>query len=125
MNGLRIEWSGKAYGKNQRLGRSRYGGFYLNKGYRTFQETLVWQMVLARCQDPAWAGPFAKGIGVRVEVWVHGRRDVDSLVPVILDSLEKARIVDNDKHVVRLEVKKNSKKRGEEDRVVVCVGGRR
>jgi Holliday junction resolvase RusA-like endonuclease len=125
MKSLRIEWHGKAHGKNQRLGKSKYGNFYLKKGYRDFMTLLAWQATLSRLQDPKWTGPFTRDIEVWIEVWVHGRRDVDSLVPVILDSLESASIISDDKQVVSLHVIKNHKKRGEKDRIVVFVGGER
>ena len=121
----RIEWTGKAFGKNQRLGLSKYGGFYLQQGYRDFQTGLAWQMILVRCQDLQWPGPFLKDIEVWIDVWVHGRRDVDSLESAILDTMAIARLIDNDSHVVRTHCQKHSKKRGQEDRIVIEIRGNR
>lgn len=118
---FRVEWSGKVFGKNQRLAKGKYGNFYLTPGYRGFKKGLTWQMILTRCQDPKWVEPFAGDVEVWIECHVHPRRDVDSVVPIIHDCLEAANIIYNDRQIAVTCSRKYRKDRGKPDRIVVEV----
>lgn len=118
---LRIMWSGKAYGKNQRLTKGKYGNLYLTDGYRQFKKDLSWQIILARCTDSHNRYPIDCPVRVHIEVWVHGARDIDSLETVILDCLQASGIIGNDKQVMQKITIKHKKRRGELDKIAVGV----
>ncbi len=118
---LTITWSGKAYGKNQRLAKGKYGNLYLTDGYRQFKSDLGWQMVLARCADGHNKYPITDAVNVFMEVWVHPLRDIDSLETVILDCLQASGIIKNDNLVIHDPTTKHIKRRGEPDRIEVGI----
>lgn len=102
-----VEWKGKAYGVNRWLETNRYGTIYKNPGYQGFQEGLTWLMIKERILQGAVKGD----VMVRIELTIHVMRDIDSLIKPILDCLETADVIENDRCIKHLIVRKHLKKR--------------
>ena len=112
-----VEWSGKAWGTNRRLEKGKYGNIYLNRKYQGFEKGLTYLLMAYNTDKRALAGE----VRVHLDFTISAARDIDSLIKPVLDCLQKARIVKNDKQITRLFVSKNAKKRREEDRIRVMV----
>ncbi len=113
-----VEWEGKAYGSNRRLESNRYGTIYKNSAYRGFQEGLIWMLKAYNRQKR----PLAGEIEVRLHFTVSELRDIDSLVKPVLDCIEKAGVIENDRQIRVLIVRKYSKKRYRDlDKIRVAV----
>lgn len=118
-----VNWAGKAYGKNQRVGKSKYGGIYLKEGYRGFKKRLTWHMIGNRMNlHTGWA-PLNTDIDVEIVLRIHPLRDIDSLLPAIFDCLEEAEIISNDKQIRSVNLTKVKKGRTEPDHIHVTVCG--
>ena len=112
------EWTGKAYGVNRRLEKGAHGNFYKSDGYRGFQDGLTWQLVDAQIR----AGGGIRGdVQVRLEFTIDALRDVDSLIKPVLDCLERAECIENDRRVMRVVATKHKRPRKAPDVIRVCV----
>lgn len=113
-----VEWEGKAYGTNRRLEANRYGTIYKNPGYRGFQEGLTWML---RGHDPD-RKPFKGDVKVHLDFTINQLRDIDSLVKPVLDCLETAGVIHNDRQIrVLIVTKFPKKKRRQLDKIRIAV----
>ncbi len=115
----RCVWEGKAVGENTRIEFSRtHGKGYPNTKYKAFKDGLAW-MMRARMR----VGLFETITGpVSVLITHRSNFDIDNLTKPILDALEDAGVIENDRNVRRLHVESERKGRGELDGIVVEVG---
>jgi len=82
------------------------GRLYLSKKYRAFKdlmETLIVQFAIDTKIDP----PYSLRINVSTAV------DIDNFLKPLIDSLQQARLIDDDKNILRLIIEKKPVKRGE------------
>ena len=114
-----FEWTGKASGTNRRLETNRYGTIYLNPSYRAFKRGLILLLRNYNRSRPPLAGP----VSVHLDLKISSLRDIDSLAKPVLDCLQKARIINNDRQITRLFITKENKRRRELDRIRVLVDG--
>ena len=108
-------WTGQAVGVNKRLipGKKR---LVANPGYRAYKAdmTLLYKL---NNRHAIMTGDVKVFIGMTV----NNARDIDSLIKPVLDALEGAMVIENDRQVVQLDVTKATKKAGEADRIYVEV----
>lgn len=96
---------------NQRYGMSRKTGkLFLNSKYRNFKRDLV-----SVCKKGKINPPY------KVIIELQTGKDIDSTIKVILDALQEAKILDNDKNVHQLIVEKVPIKRGLPESLTVDV----
>lgn len=96
--------------KNVKLPRinDRYDrNFSLKKEYRERKEELEWQIAASIRGMKPIVPPYA----VVIEVGTH--YDLDSFVKPLLDSMQKAGAIDNDKNILGLAIDKTTVKRNE------------
>ena len=88
------------YGVNPKTGR-----LYLQPKYREFKE-LIENMVVQFSIDTKIEPPYSVKINVGTAL------DIDNFIKVLLDSLQQARLIDDDKNVHRLTINKTPVKKG-------------
>jgi len=94
---------------NNKFGKSRSGRLFLTKEYRDFKAILT--MTCRKIQVPP---PY------HVVIEFTGQSDIDAHIKPILDALETAGVLDNDKNVYQLSVLKR-KAQAKETRLTVAV----
>lgn len=95
---------------NGKYDKMRSGRLYLSPKYRSFKDELVY-----RCRATRIKPPYA------VTIDIHTATDIDNAIKVILDSLQIKGVIDDDKNVMHLTVKKTHIKRGRMGKVIVDV----
>ena len=85
--------------------------FYVSGDYRNFKDLLVMSCWKGRVEPP-----------YIVEINIEAYNDIDACIKVILDSLQIAKIIDDDKFVMKLNVTKQPTKRGKAGDLLVKVG---
>jgi Holliday junction resolvase RusA-like endonuclease len=112
------EWTGKAYGVNRRLDTTRYGHVYTRADYKGFKQGLAWSLHEARkhCDDKL---PYHGDVSVHIHMVV--RHDIDACIKPVLDALELADVLSDDKQVRRLLVTMDKKRGRVPDRIRVTV----
>jgi Holliday junction resolvase RusA-like endonuclease len=85
--------------------------FYTSDSYKDFKQLLVMSCRKGRIEPP-----------YAVEISIEAYNDIDACIKIILDSLQQAGVIDNDKHVMKLNVTKQPTKRGQAGDLIVKVG---
>jgi len=101
---------------NDRLRPSKRGRLFCTEEYRIYKKDLTLLFSLQRPQG--WQtiqGPF----GIRIKVWTH--KDQSNLIKAVLDALEDAEIIRNDKYCDRLYMVKEPQKRTEPEKMKIEV----
>lgn len=98
----------------QRIGR--HGGIYKNPEVTAYEELLGWEARLKRLEPIE--GPFA----FSGTFHIRGPKDLDGVVTTILDCLQKAGLIENDKYLHELRsVKKVPIPTGDQEHVTFKV----
>ena len=92
---------------------SRNGGMYLEKRIKDWNEAAMWEMKVQRV--PVFTGP----VSVRVTLYFKRERDLDNSVTTILDLIQEAGIIRNDREVVRILAEKHKVAKGQEPSATV------
>ncbi len=112
---IHVRWKGQAIGVNRRSIRSRHGTIITSAVYRAFVTELTVEM-LRQGKGYRVVGP------ADVTVLQYSAHDIDALIKPILDALEDANVIENDKLVTELSVTKRHKRRRKElDRLEIWV----
>lgn len=101
---------------NDRLAPTRGGRLYATAKYKAYKNALV---TLIRLQLPLVWETFPKYFGVRIIVWTY--KDQSNLIKAVLDALECAGIITNDRYCDRLYMVKHALKKGETERMKIEV----
>jgi Holliday junction resolvase RusA-like endonuclease len=91
--------------------------FSLKDSYRKNKEILI-KEILKKCKN-APEGYIKKPYSIGVEVGTH--LDIDSFIKPLLDAMQSAGVIENDKDVLELFVKKIKLKRTEANYIKVCL----
>ena len=92
----------KIISKNQKYIKNKYtGNLILSSVYKNFKKELFFNFKKTKIESP---------YEVKIELWTY--LDIDAAVQAVLDTLEDKMIIDNDRNILKLEVKKNKIKRG-------------
>ena len=92
---------------NNKYTKNRSGRLILTNEYRQFKKTIT-----TLCKKVKIDKPY------EVKIWFSGRHDIDNCIKPILDGLQAAGVISNDKHVYKLNVTKTT---GKKTRLVVEV----
>jgi Holliday junction resolvase RusA-like endonuclease len=100
-------WSGRAISENQRLapGRDR---FTVNQEYQAFKESIAW---VCKAHMERFDGPVA----VRLFLVLNPRMDAQNVVKPVLDALELAGVIRNDRQVRTFSFYREDRPNGEKD----------
>lgn len=93
------------------INKKFYRNFSLTNEYRKFKELLILSCAKAKIQ------PY-----YQIIIYMETYHDIDAPIKVILDALETAEVIDNDRNVINLMVHKKFNKRGRPDKLEVSVG---
>ena len=97
---------------NSKYSVNRFGRIFINNEYREFCKVLD-----AVISGRAMPGPYT------VEILVACYIDIDNIIKPILDTLQKKGIIDNDRNVVNLIVRKEHIKKNQEGFLEINVIG--
>jgi len=106
-------WNGKAVSENDRLLPGK-GRFRVNPKYQAFKESVAWV-----CKDHAehFDGP----VSVRLSMILNPRMDAQNIIKPILDALELAGVINNDKQVRKLSFTREDRAPKEKDNIMIIV----
>lgn len=105
-------WTGRAISENRRIAPGN-GRFRVNEDYRAFRESLAW-MIKPRAEH--FAGP----VCVRLILQLNPRMDAQNVIKPVLDALQDAGVLDDDRQVQRLSLYREDRK-GTEDTIGIVV----
>ena len=79
----------KIVGINKKYNVNKKGRMYLSDGYRVFKKMLVFSCVKTKIPPP-----------YHVKIKTHCYHDIDAVTKVILDAIQTAGVIDDDKNVL-------------------------
>ena len=106
-------WTGRAVSENQRLSPGK-GRLIPNKGYKSFKESVAWVL---KSHVEHFKGP----VSVRLFMELNPRMDAQNVIKPVLDALELAGVIDNDKQVRTFSFYREDRGAKEEDRIGIIV----
>lgn len=106
-------WHGRAVSENDRLLPGK-GRLIPNKDYKAFKESVAWT-----CK--AHYEHFEGSVSVRLFMELNPRMDAQNVIKPVLDALEIAGIIKNDKQVRTFSFYRGDRKPKEEDRIGILV----
>ena len=109
-------WSGRAVSENRRTIPGRQGRRVSNPEYRAFKESLAWD-----CKKWADGQSFQGPVSVRLLLILNPRMDAQNVIKPVLDALEIAGVIRNDRQVRQFGFYRTDRKRGEDDRIDIFV----
>jgi Holliday junction resolvase RusA-like endonuclease len=87
------------------------GRYYNNEEYENFKN-----IIFLLCKKVKIKKPYFVKINIETHV------DIDNPIKPILDAIEKAGVIENDKYIEKLHINKKRIKRNEQNKLKVCVG---
>ena len=80
-------------------------------------EYRIWKNYLSKsCTRKKLKGPY------RIEIYIDTNKDIDNCVKLIIDAVEDAGIIDDDKNITQLFISKQHIKKGRPEKLIVLVG---
>ena len=106
-------WHGRAVSENRRLAPGE-GRYRANKAYKAFKESVAWacKLHLEHCEGP---------VSVRLFMDLNPRMDAQNVIKPVLDALELAGIINNDKQVRSFSFYREDRAAKEDDRIRILV----
>lgn len=102
---LKCKWTGEPCGINDKITMTKSGKPVNNSKYTKFKESLAWEMKVAKLMHKDGSKENYEG-EVYLGLHVHTRYDADSLIKPVMDALQMAHIIKDDKQVTTLHVVK-------------------
>lgn len=106
-------WHGRAVSENQRLAPGK-GRYRVNEEYQAFKEGIAW---VCKGHRAVFEGP----VGVRLFLLLNPRMDAQNIIKPVLDGLELAGVIKNDRQVRRLSIYREDRQLKEEDTIGIIV----
>jgi len=106
-------WTGRAVSENARLEPGQ-GRFRVNADYQAFKESVAWAV---RSHAETFTGP----VSVHLSMLLNARMDATNIIKPVLDALELAGVVKNDKQVRQLHVVRENAKSKQSDWLCIMV----
>jgi len=113
---IEIKYTGKTVGVNARMKQGK-GRWYKNPEYKAFQTALFYE--IKRCMETIILNP------ITVTIRMITKHDIDNLIKPILDTLELAGVMANDKQISLLIVNRVQKIGNGPDELLIKVVERR
>ena len=109
-------WTGLAVSENDRIlpGRGRWRA---NPAYKAFKEGVTWVLRIKQLDTPPIEGP----VCVRLFMELNPDMDAQNLVKPVLDALELARVIKNDKQVRSFSFYREDTKSKNQDSIGIIV----
>ena len=105
LNNIKIASINQKYNYNPKTGK-----LFLSKPYRDFKNLIILNATRKKIEAPY-------AITIEVETY----NDIDSFCKPLLDGLEKAGVIDNDKSILKMHIYKTQIKRGQPNKLDVWV----
>jgi len=106
-------WHGRAISENQRLAPGA-GRFRVNEDYQAFKESVAWAL---RPHAERFQGP----VSVRLSIILNPRMDAQNVIKPILDALQLAEVIKDDRQVRQLSFYREDAKAKEQDSIGIIV----
>lgn len=90
--------------------------FVLSKEYRQLKSDL------AMIAKENYLGKEQLKTDVIVQIIIWTNKDIDACIKIILDSIELAGVIENDKQVKEIQIVKKETKRSEQEKLIVLIG---
>ena len=109
-------WTGKAVSENDRLlpGRGRWRA---NPAYKAFKDSVAWVLRIEQEDMPSIEEP----VSVRLFLELNPKIDAQNVLKPVLDALQLAGVIKNDKQVRTFSCHCEDRAAGEEDRIGIIV----
>ena len=108
-----VFWHGRAVSENDRLLPGK-GRFRLNPAYKAFKESVAW---FCKLENEQFKGP----VSVRLWMELNPRIDAQNVIKPVLDALEVAGTIKNDKQVRSFSFYREDRAPREEDKIGISV----
>lgn len=116
---IRLTYKGEIPVKKNRQRISRHGGIYKDPASANFEFQIGWEWRLTR-QEPI-LGPFKI---VSAYFCITGRKDLDGCLTSLLDALQNAGAIENDKHLMEIDkTRKVATQKGEIEHLIIELEG--
>jgi len=109
-------WTGKAVTENDRLLPGR-GRFRANPEYKAFKESVAWAVRVEVLDKPPISGP----VQVRLFMELNPGMDAANIIKPVLDAIQLAGAIANDKQVRTFSFHREDSKPGEWDKIGIAV----
>lgn len=111
-------WIGHAVSENDRLlpGKRRW---QLNPAYKAFKESVAWVLRQEQLDTPPLEGP----VCIRLFIELNPAMDASNIIKPVLDAIQLAGVIKNDKQVRTFSFYRDDRPKGEEDRLGIIVRG--
>ena len=111
-----VYWSGKAVSENHRLlpGKRRWRA---NPEYKGFKDSLAWALRAEQRDKP----PMEGSVSVRLFMYLNAKMDAANVVKPVLDAIELARVVKNDKQIRTCWFHREDTEKGEDDWIGIMI----
>ena len=109
-------WRGKAVSENDRLLPGK-GRWRVNPEYRGFKESVAWALRAEQMDKPPREG----SVSVRLFMFLNANMDAANVIKPVLDAIELARVVKNDKQVKTCWFHREDKEEGQDDRIGIII----
>jgi Holliday junction resolvase RusA-like endonuclease len=117
---ININWIGKLSSVNKWHGyNTKYKRFFKNPEYKIFQDEII--LLLTQFKNKNKIQTIEGDITVIIDVHCAKKRDIDSSIKPILDSIQSSGIIKNDTQVNRLSVNKFIKKKNQQDSLCMYI----
>lgn len=111
-------WTGRAISENRRTIPGKQGRRVSNPEYRAFKDSLAWACRTAiMVEQEFFDGP----VCVRLLLVLNPRMDAQNVVKPVLDALELAGVITNDRQVRQFGFYREDRAKGEDDRIDIFV----
>ena len=109
-------WTGRAVSENRRLAKGK-GRWIPNEDYQAFKDSIAW-VVRAEVMDrPPISGP----VQVRLFMELNPLMDAANIIKPVLDGIELAGAIANDKQVRTCSFHREDSKPGGEDKISIVI----
>ncbi len=111
-----VFWSGKAVSENDRLlpGKGRWRS---SLAYKGFKESVAWALRAEHLDKP----PIEGSVSVRLLMYLNADMDAANVIKPVLDAIELARVVKNDKQIRTFWFHREDTEKGEDDWIGIMI----
>jgi len=105
---LIMEYEGTLVSENERLQRTKQGKYFTSTKYKKIKEEYRKVMKLCKLNKP-----------YQFNIFVSTYKDIDNIIKPLFDVMQEAEIIENDKYIEMVKIKKTPIKRNEIEKIEV------
>jgi len=103
-----LEYNGKLISENKRLSRMKNGHYYTTKEYKEIKQLYINSFEKIKLEKP-----------YKFAIYVYTYKDIDNVLKPIFDAMQEKGIIEDDKYIIHLDVRKIIQKRNEKEKIIV------